>query len=130
MDNKMNRRNFFSMMAKTTGLAIVAPAVLSSVFSSAAYAQKKRGGSAAPAGGGCSLPLVDPNDAVAKAVKYVEDAKKAPDAKGNSCANCGFYAMGGAKKETCNGKEASTCTIFTGKLVYGPAWCASWNKKA
>ncbi|WII70869.1 high-potential iron-sulfur protein [Bdellovibrio sp. 22V] len=124
MDNKMNRRSFFSTVAKLAGVAVVAPAALTAVFSSSAHAQKKRGG-AAPAAGN-AMPMVDPNDSVAKAVKYIEDHKKAPEAKGNHCATCGFYA----KKETRNGKEAGTCTIFAGKLVYADAWCASWNKKA
>ncbi len=124
MNNNMNRRGFFSFVAKTAGIAVVAPTVLTAVFSNSALAQKKRGGDAPAAGGG--MPMVDPNDTVAKAVKYVEDAAKAPDAKGNHCSTCGFYA----KKETRNGKEAGTCTIFAGKLVYGPGWCASWNKKA
>lgn len=124
MNNNMNRRGFFSFVAKTAGIAVVAPTVLTAVFSNSALAQKKRGGDAPAAGG--AMPMVDPNDAVAKAVKYVEDAKKAPDSKGNLCSTCGFYA----KKETRNGKEAGTCTIFAGKLVYGPGWCASWNKKA
>lgn len=124
MNNNMNRRGFFSFVAKTAGIAVVAPTVLTAVFSNSAFAQKKRGGDNPAAGG--AMPMVDPNDAVAKAVKYVEDAKNAPDAKGNHCANCGFYV----KKETRNGKEAGTCTIFAGKLVYGPGWCASWNKKA
>lgn len=122
MENKMNRRGFFSTLVKITGVAVVAPAALSAVFSSTAEAQKKRGGGAADAG----MPMVDPNDSVAKAVKYVEDAKKAADAKGNNCINCGFYA----KKEVRGGKEVGTCTIFAGKLVYGQGWCASWNKKA
>ncbi|WP_291516209.1 high-potential iron-sulfur protein [Bdellovibrio sp. ArHS] len=124
IENKMNRRGFFSTLIKVTGVAVIAPTVLNSVFSSAAQAQKKRGGAAPAAGGG--MPMLDPNDSVAKAVKYVEDYRKAPEAKGNHCATCSFYA----KKETKNGKEAGTCTIFAGKLVYGEAWCASWNKKA
>ncbi|WP_413570530.1 high-potential iron-sulfur protein [Bdellovibrio sp. HCB117] len=124
IENKMNRRGFFSAFIKLTGVAVIAPTVLNSVFSSTAAAQKKRGGAAPAAGGG--MPLVDPNDSVAKAVKYIEDYKKAPEAKGNHCATCSFYA----KKEAKNGKEAGTCTIFAGKLVYADAWCASWNKKA
>lgn len=123
MNNNMNRRGFFSALVKLSGVAAVAPALLASVFSSKAEAQKKRG--EAPAAGG-AMPMVDPNDSVAKAVKYVEDNKKSPDAKGNKCAGCGFYA----KKEMRNGKEVGTCTIFAGKLVYSEGWCASWNKKA
>lgn len=126
MDNKMNRRGFFTAMAKVVGVAAVAPAALSAVFSSQANAQEKRRGSAAPAAAGGAMPMVDPNDAVAKAVKYVEDYKKSPDSKGNHCATCGFYT----KKETKNGKEVGTCTIFAGKLVYANGFCNSWNKKA
>ncbi|MFP5519488.1 MAG: high-potential iron-sulfur protein [Bdellovibrionia bacterium] len=123
--NKMNRRGFFAMSAKVAGLALLAPATLK-VMVSEAQAEQKRGarGGGAAAGGG--LPLVDANDSVAKAVRYVEDAKKAPDAKGNNCINCGFYK----KVEMRNGKEVGTCTIFAGKVVYGEGWCGSWNKKA
>lgn len=123
MNNSMDRRSFFTTLMKVTGVAVVAPAALSAIFSSPAHAQKKRG--AAPAAGN-SMPLVDPKDAVAKAVKYVEDYKKAPEAKGNHCITCGFYAA----KDPVGGKTAGTCTIFAGKLVLGDAWCASWNKKA
>lgn len=126
VDNKMNRRGFFSTMVKLSGAAFVAPAILTSVFSSQAYAQKKRGESAAPAAKGGGMPMVDPNDSVAKAVKYVEDAKKSAESKGNHCGTCGFYA----KKEVRAGKEVGTCTIFAGKLVHNEGWCASWNKKA
>jgi hypothetical protein len=70
--------------------------------------------------------MVDPNDQVAKAVKYVEDFKKSPDSKGNHCQTCGFYT----KKEVRGGKEVGTCTIFAGKMVYSNSWCGSWNKKA
>ncbi|MNK01162.1 High-potential iron-sulfur protein [compost metagenome] len=123
MNNKMNRRGFFSAAAQIAGVTLVAPAFLSAVLGQSAQAQEKRRG-AAPAGGG--IPLVDPKDSVAKAVKYVEDYKKVPDAKGNHCKNCGFYVQ----KEARAGKEAGACTIFAGKLVLADAWCASWNKKA
>lgn len=124
--DKMNRRSFFSTMAKLTGVAVIAPTVLSSIFTSEAHAQKKRG--AAPAAGGAkaSAPMVDPNDPVAKAVKYIEDHTKTAEAKGNDCTTCSFYK----KTDVVDGKEVGTCTIFAGKLVYGKAWCASWNKKA
>lgn len=125
MNSKMNRRSFFSAVVKVTGVAAVAPAFLASLFSSKAEAQKKRG--EAPAAAGGAMPMVDPNDSVAKAVKYVEDNKKSPEAKGNKCSTCGFYGL--QKKEMRNGKEVGTCTIFAGKMVPAEGWCASWNKK-
>lgn len=70
--------------------------------------------------------MVDPKDGTAKAIGYIEDAKKAPAAKGNKCSNCSFYA----KKETRNGKEVGTCLIFPGKYVYADGYCNSWAKKA
>lgn len=119
----MNRRGFMKAILSVAGAAIVAPA-----FVQSAYAQKKRGESApaggAPAAGG--TVMVDPNDSVAKAVKYVEDHNKAPEAKGNHCSTCGFYKKTGMNA----GKEVGTCTIFAGKHVVGNGWCASWNKKA
>lgn len=126
-NNPMNRRAFFKNIAGLAGAALLAPALLQSVFSTAQAEQKRpaRPGAAGAAAGG-GLALVDPNEPTAKAVKYVEDHTKAPEAKGNHCATCGFYA----KKESKNGKEAGSCTIFQGKLVYANAYCSSWNKKA
>ena len=124
MENtNMNRRRFFTQLLGVGGLVAIAPALLKL---SSAKAQEKRRSATPPAAGGGAMPMVDPKDPVAKAVKYVEDHKKAPEAKGNLCSTCGFYA----KKETRNGKEVGTCTIFAGKLVQADGWCASWNKKA
>lgn len=65
-------------------------------------------------------PPISENDAAAKAVKYVEDAKKAKGAApGSTCANCALY----------QGKEGSKtgpCQIFPGKSVVAAGWCASW----
>ena len=67
MENtNISRRRFFVQVLGITGAAVLAPTLLK--------AQEKRR-SAAPAAGGGALPLVDPKDPVAKAVKYVEDAK-------------------------------------------------------
>jgi hypothetical protein len=124
----MNRRSFFSTLAKVAGVAVVAPTALRAVFTSEAQAQEKRRSAApaAPAAAGGAVPMVDPKDPVAKAVKYVEDHTKAPEAKGNNCATCGFYK----KVAVQGGKEVGTCTIFAGKHVVANGWCASWNKKA
>lgn len=121
MSTNIGRRSFFKTALKVSGLALVAPALVNAVLSNQAFAQKKRGAKSDE-----GMPLVDPKDPVAKAVRYVEDAKAAPDSKGNNCSNCGFYK----KTDARNGKEVGTCTIFAGKLVYGPGWCGSWNKKA
>jgi hypothetical protein len=70
------------------------------------------------------LPLVTADDPVAKALKYVSDASKAPDAKpGSKCANCSNY-QGTA------GSAQGGCLLFPGKGVNAAGWCASWNAKA
>ena len=65
------------------------------------------------------LPLLAVDDPAAKAVKYVEDAKKAKEAEGNTCANCSLY----------NGKDGSVqgpCQIIKGKAVKAAGWCNAW----
>ena len=65
-------------------------------------------------------PLISENDPTAKAVKYVDDVKKAHAAKpGNTCANCALYQG----KE---GAKSGPCQIFPGKSVTAAGWCASW----
>jgi hypothetical protein len=65
-------------------------------------------------------PLISENDPAAKAVKYVDDAKKAKGAApGNTCANCGLYQG----KE---GAKIGPCQIFPGKSVTAAGWCSSW----
>jgi hypothetical protein len=125
MENKMNRRGFFSAVGKFMGLAAVAPAVLGGIFSNQANAQEKRR-SAGPDASAAAGSMIDTNSPIAKAVKYVEDFQKSPTSKGNKCATCGFYA----KKEMHGATEVGTCTIFAGKLVNANGFCASWNKKA
>ena len=106
--NHSNRRQFLKLTAAALGgLLLLSP--------TASLAQSKK-----PA------PMLDPKDPTAKAVKYVEDSKKAPAAKGNNCSNCAFYT----KKEVRAGKEAGECIIFPGKYVYGSAFCNSWAKKS
>lgn len=70
------------------------------------------------------LPLVTGDDATAKALKYVPDASKAPDAKpGSKCANCQLY-QGAA------GSAQGGCLLFPGKAVKATGWCSSWTAKA
>jgi High potential iron-sulfur protein len=69
------------------------------------------------------LPLVTPDDATAKALKYVSDASKAPDAKpGSKCATCSLY-QGAA------GSAQGGCLLFPGKAVKASGWCSSWTAK-
>jgi hypothetical protein len=70
------------------------------------------------------LPLVGADDPTAKALKYVTDASKAPDAKpGSKCGNCSLY-QGAA------GSAQGGCLLFPGKGVKSMGWCASWTAKA
>ena len=70
------------------------------------------------------LPLVTGDDPVAKALRYVSDASKAPDAKpGSKCANCSNY-QGTA------GSAQGGCLLFPGKGVNAAGWCISWTAKA
>jgi hypothetical protein len=73
-------------------------------------------GRAADAG---ALPLIAESDPAAKAVKYVEDAKKAKEAGSNNCANCSLY---GGK----DGSVQGPCQIFKGKAVKAAGWCNAW----
>jgi hypothetical protein len=73
-------------------------------------------------------PLVDPNDAQAKALAYVADATKV-DAKANPtykagqhCANCIQYT-GKA------GDAEGGCNLFPGKNVHAGGWCKVWVLK-
>jgi hypothetical protein len=75
------------------------------------------------------LPAVNPNDALAKALGYVEDAtkvdkKKYPQFKaGSHCANCKLVlGVDGAKRRP--------CSIFPGKSVSPAGWCISWAAKS
>jgi hypothetical protein len=65
------------------------------------------------------MPLIPESDPEAKAVKYVEDATKAKEAMGNTCANCSLYQ--GPDKSAQGG-----CQLFKGKWVKAAGWCNAW----
>ena len=67
-----------------------------------------------------SPPLLSATAPEAQAVKYVEDAKRAPEAKGNTCATCALY-------QGSYGSAQGPCQIFPGKAVKAGGWCASWS---
>jgi hypothetical protein len=87
------------------------------------------GGSAAAAtaGKGQSLPKLDVNDPVAKALLYTHDAStvnpaKAPTFKrGSDCANCIQIQPGSG--------DWAPCNAFPGKLVALKGWCSAWAPK-
>jgi hypothetical protein len=72
-------------------------------------------------------PKLDPNDPVAKALMYVEDAAKVDKAKApnfkpdQNCANCIQYKAGTG--------GYGPCTAFPGKVVAAKGWCSAWVKK-
>jgi hypothetical protein len=72
---------------------------------------------------GADAPLVTADDPTAKALKYVGDASKAPDAKpGSNCANCSLY-------QGATGSPQGGCQFFPGKSVKATGWCSSWIAK-
>lgn len=106
-DKTMTRRGFVSAAA----VAIPAAAILSGRDALAETAK----------------PKLDPNDPVAKALMYVEDAakvdkSKAPNFKpGQDCANC--LQLQGASG------DYRPCNAFPGKLVSAKGWCSAWVAK-
>lgn len=108
----MKRRDFFKGLAGVTGVAIVAPVLLTTLK---ANAERRRSGQ------DVGSEMVDLKDPTAQAVKYIEASK----VKGKDCSTCTLYAKTGMK----NGKEIGTCTLFPKKFVYGKAYCNSYAKK-
>ena len=111
-DQTMTRRVFMGHAA----VAIPVAAILTSP-----------GAAAQGQGQAQSLPHLDPNDPVAKALMYVEDAAKvdktkAPNFKaGQTCANCVQLQAGSGNWRPCN--------AFPGKLVSVKGWCSAWVAK-
>jgi hypothetical protein len=69
-------------------------------------------------------PLVSPDDPTARAVKYVGEAGKSPDARpGTRCGSCTLY-QGAA------GSAQGGCPLFPGKSVKATGWCSSWTAKS
>jgi hypothetical protein len=61
----------------------------------------------------------------AAALKYRQDATKAPERKDPKavCENCNFFS---GKP----GAASGPCSIFAGNLVTAKGWCTAWVKKA
>jgi hypothetical protein len=71
------------------------------------------------------LQPVPPDDPIAKALKYVPDVGKAPDARpGSKCENCKLY------QGSAGTSQAGGCPLFPGKAVKAGGWCSSWMAKS
>ena len=75
-----------------------------------------------------ALPVLSPTEPAAKALGYVEDAKKV-DAKtnpsykpGQICGNCLQWSDKNRKA------PLAKCNLFPGKQVKNPGWCKVWVK--
>ncbi|HEY3729981.1 MAG TPA: high-potential iron-sulfur protein [Steroidobacteraceae bacterium] len=69
---------------------------------------------------GAAAALISEQDPAAKAVQYVEDAKRAKGAEsGADCSNCSLYGSAGA--------DRGSCSLFPGKLVKAAGWCSKWS---
>lgn len=67
-----------------------------------------------------ALKPLPADNATAKAMKYVSDAKKAAGAKpGSNCANCALFVA-----------ATKGCGVFPGFAVAPAGWCSAWVKKA
>ncbi len=100
-----SRRRFLKVAAGTTAAAVV-------IGSLPRFARA------------AELPPVSESDPTAKALGYVEDAKKTTNAKykaGDDCTNCQFYSGGPAGR--------GPCQLFPGKSVNAKGWCVSHTPK-
>jgi hypothetical protein len=74
--------------------------------------------------GADELPHLSPNEPLAQALSYTEDAgttTAATHAPGSACANCNFFQGSGA---------FGACQLFQGKTVNAKGWCAGYAKKS
>ncbi len=121
-ENKLSRRHVLG--ASLLGLSAIP------VIAETALAQAKPAAAPAPAAkpAAGSLPVLSPAEPAAKALGYIEDAKKV-DAKANPnykpgqhCGNCLQWADKDRKV------ALAKCNLFPGKLVKNEAWCKVWVK--
>jgi hypothetical protein len=79
--------------------------------------------------GAAALTPLDPNDPMAKALKFATDGMKVDASKNptykptQKCANCSQY-LGKA------GDAAAGCNLFAGHSVPAAGWCNAWAQKA
>ncbi|MET0533784.1 MAG: high-potential iron-sulfur protein [Steroidobacter sp.] len=76
-----------------------------------------------------TLPHMDENESLARAMGYTHDAKKIDPDKvpqykaGSTCGNC-------MQLQGKDGEEWRPCALFAGKLVSAHGWCKVWQPKA
>ena len=117
----MKRRDFFKNLAGISGLALAAPVLLSTLTTTTNAEESRRKSSE----GAAESDMVSPNDPTAKAVEYVEVAKKNKKSAGNKCSTCQLFVAAADK----NGKKVGACALFPKKLVLANGYCNSWAKK-
>ena len=106
--SKIARRKFIQLSAVAAAGCFVAPA-----------RQSQAG----------ELPRLSPDDAMAAAMKYTEDASTVDPATRNNpaevqdCANCALVQGN-------DGDAWRPCQIFPGKAVAAAGWCSVWAPKA
>jgi len=75
--------------------------------------------------GADELPHLSPNEPLAQALSYTEDAgttTAATHAPGSACASCNFFQGGSG--------AFGACQLFQGKTVSAKGWCAGYAKKS
>lgn len=105
------------------GLTFLAPTIINVFGSTTAQGEERRRTKPAVNAG---PEMVDINDPTAKAVGYVEVARKSTKSAGNKCSTCVLFT----KPQKNNGKEIGECTLFPKKFVTADGFCNSWAKKA
>lgn len=106
MKHLTSRRSFLKVIAASAATVLMAPvAKVQSVFAE----------------------MVKADDALAKALSYVADAKKADPAKRKDkkavCSNCQFYT------ETDSKAKIGKCQLIQSGDVAGAGWCTSYSLK-
>ncbi len=126
MSYNTRRPNKFPNPRKETTLSKIARRKfiqLSAVAAAGCFMQPGREAQAS------DLPKLSVDDAMAKAMKYTEDASSVDPASRNNpapeqnCANCALIQGN-------DGDEWRPCQIFPGKVVAAAGWCSVWAPKA
>ncbi len=124
-------------MKRRQSLKILSLLSLSTLIPSWIFAADKKKKPAPKKGG---MPLIDPNEPLAKAMQYKHDASKVGPMRTDKkafCNNCSKYNVCAAADKACKPlaadalkkADSASCQIFPGKVVKGKGWCLSWQAK-